>query len=160
MRGQLDPGHARPGTFIRAACCKPEGSHGDGGRGHRMRVPHGLNTGRRHRRVKTVCEFPRRNEINSAIAIYNSWGNAGSVAFVLAADAAILLLFLCLREFERAGREREKNIKVAVWLLTTMLTLMFASRVAPLMPPVVSMVAWAMSVATAAGGFWALFLSP
>ncbi|KAK3131606.1 hypothetical protein QOZ80_6AG0508710 [Eleusine coracana subsp. coracana] len=141
MRGQLDPGHARPGTFIRAACCKPEGSHGDGGRGHRMRVPHDTAQ-------------------NSAIAIYNSWGNAGSVAFVLAADAAILLLFLCLREFERAGREREKNIKVAVWLLTTMLTLMFASRVAPLMPPVVSMVAWAMSVATAAGGFWALFLSP
>ncbi|GJN29649.1 hypothetical protein PR202_gb17898 [Eleusine coracana subsp. coracana] len=97
---------------------------------------------------------------NSAIAIYNSWGNAGSVAFVLAADAAILLLFHCLREFERAGRERGKNIKVAAWLLTTMLTVMFASRVAPLMPPVVSMVVWAMSVATAAGGFWALFLSP
>ncbi|CAN6172490.1 unnamed protein product [Urochloa humidicola] len=39
---------------------------------------------------------------NSALAIYRSWGDAGSVAFVLAADAILVLLFLCLREFERA----------------------------------------------------------
>ncbi|CAN6208736.1 unnamed protein product [Urochloa humidicola] len=42
---------------------------------------------------------------NSALAIRNSWGDAGSVAFVLAADAALALLFLCLGEFER-GRAR------------------------------------------------------
>ncbi|CAD6340323.1 unnamed protein product [Miscanthus lutarioriparius] len=33
---------------------------------------------------------------NSALAIYNSCGDAGSVAFVLRADAALVLLFLCL----------------------------------------------------------------
>ncbi|GJN00928.1 hypothetical protein PR202_ga18155 [Eleusine coracana subsp. coracana] len=97
---------------------------------------------------------------NSALAVYNSWGDAGSVLFVLAADAALLLLFLCLREFERVGRERGRNIKVAVWMLTTLLTGMFASKVAPLMPPVVAALVWVMAVATAAGGFWAFFLSP
>ncbi|GJN29650.1 hypothetical protein PR202_gb17899 [Eleusine coracana subsp. coracana] len=97
---------------------------------------------------------------NSALAVYNSWDDASSVLFVLAADAALVLLFLCLGEFERAGRERGRNIKVPVWLLTTVLTVMFASRVAPLMPPVVSAVVWAMAVATPAGGFWAFFLSP
>ncbi|GJN29651.1 hypothetical protein PR202_gb17900 [Eleusine coracana subsp. coracana] len=96
---------------------------------------------------------------NSAIAIFQSWGDAGSVAYVLAADAAILLLFICLREIEREGRERERNIKVAVWVLTTLLSVMFASKIAPLMPPVVSVVIWAMSVATAAGGFWTFFLN-
>jgi len=40
---------------------------------------------------------------NSALAIWNSWGDAGSVAFVFVADAALLLLFLCLRRVERAG---------------------------------------------------------
>uniref|UniRef100_A0A0A8YAB8 Uncharacterized protein n=1 Tax=Arundo donax TaxID=35708 RepID=A0A0A8YAB8_ARUDO len=95
---------------------------------------------------------------NSALAINNSWGNEGSVAFVLAADAALVLLFLCLREFERApGRGR--NIKAAVWALSTLLTAMFASRVAPLMPPVVAVAVWVMAVATAAGGFWAFFLN-
>jgi hypothetical protein len=61
---------------------------------------------------------------NSALAVYNSGGDAGSVAFVLAADAALLLLFLCLREFERAGRVRHRIIKAAAWVLTTLLTVM------------------------------------
>ncbi|CAN6208715.1 unnamed protein product [Urochloa humidicola] len=44
---------------------------------------------------------------NSGLAVYNSWGDAASVAFVLVADSALALLFLCLRRFERArGRDR------------------------------------------------------
>ena len=62
--------------------------------------------------------------LNSALAIYNSWDDAGSVAFVLVAVAALLLLVLRLREFEMA----------TVWALTTLLTAMFAWRVAPIMP--------------------------
>lgn len=73
---------------------------------------------------------------NSALAIHSSWGDAGSVAFVLAADAALLvLLFACLRAFERRrGRPRSGRVKAAVWVLTTLLTAMFASRVALMMP--------------------------
>ncbi|WVZ82545.1 hypothetical protein U9M48_029799 [Paspalum notatum var. saurae] len=101
---------------------------------------------------------------NSALAFYNSWGDAASVAFVLLADAALLLLFLCLRQFERAAAGRgvirdTGKIKAAVWALTTLLTAMFASRVAPLMTPAVAALVWAMAVATAAAGFWAFFLS-
>lgn len=95
---------------------------------------------------------------SSALAIYSSWPDVGSVAFVLAADAALVLLFICLRQFERAGVTRRRNIKTAVWLLTTLLTGMFASKVSSLMPPVVAAVVWLMAVATAAGGFWAFFL--
>ncbi|CAD6337747.1 unnamed protein product [Miscanthus lutarioriparius] len=63
--------------------------------------------------------------LNSALAIYNSWDDAGSVAFVLVAVAAPLLLVLRLREFEMA----------TVWALTTtLLTAMFAWRVAPILP--------------------------
>ncbi|CAL5036734.1 unnamed protein product [Urochloa decumbens] len=98
---------------------------------------------------------------NSILAIYNAWGDAGSVAFVLVADAVLLLLFLCLGQFERAGggREGKGRIKGAVWALTTLLTAMFASRVAPLMPPVVEAAVWLMAAATIAGGFWAFFLN-
>ncbi|CAN6166627.1 unnamed protein product [Urochloa humidicola] len=97
---------------------------------------------------------------NSALTIRNSWGDAGSVAFVLTADAALALLFLCLAKFERAGGDGGRNLKAAVWTLATLLTTMFASRVAPLMPPVVGAVVCAMAVATAAAGFWAFFLIP
>jgi hypothetical protein len=78
------------------------------------------------------------------------------VAFVLEADAALLLLFLCLREFEWAGRGRDAKIKAGVWPLTTLLTMIFASRVAPLISPAVAAVVWLMPVAMAAGGFWVL----
>jgi hypothetical protein len=72
---------------------------------------------------------------NSALAIYNSWGDPSSVVFVLAADAALALLFLCLRELEQGGgRGRDAKIKVVVWALTTLLTVMFASSVAPTLP--------------------------
>jgi hypothetical protein len=93
---------------------------------------------------------------NSGLAIYNSWGDA------LLADAALVLLFLCLREFEQdGGRGREDaKIKAAVWALTTLLTAMFTSRVAPVMPPAVGAVVWVMAVAMTAGGFWAFFLNP
>ncbi|XP_066373006.1 uncharacterized protein [Miscanthus floridulus] len=98
---------------------------------------------------------------NSGLAIYNSWGEASSVLFVLAADAILVLLFLCLRELEleRAGRGRDVKTRAAVWTLTTLLSAMFASRVAPLMPPVVGAMVWPMAVATAGGGFWAFFLN-
>ncbi|RCV20184.1 hypothetical protein SETIT_4G035500v2 [Setaria italica] len=100
---------------------------------------------------------------NSVLAVYNSWGHPDSVAFVLGADAALALLFLCLCQFERdrggAGARGRRVIKAAVWALTTLLTLMFASRVAPLMPPVVAAAVWTMAVATATAGFWAFFLN-
>jgi len=95
---------------------------------------------------------------NSALAIYSSWGeDAASVTFVLVADAALALLFLCLGGGQaRRGRGRTK---AAVWALSTLLTAMFAARVAPLMPPPVGAMVWAAAVATAAGGFWAIFLN-
>ncbi|CAN6172507.1 unnamed protein product [Urochloa humidicola] len=97
---------------------------------------------------------------NSLLAIYNAWGDVGSVAFVLGADTLLVLLFLCLREFEReGGGVRGRRIKAAVWALTTLLTAMFASRVAPLMPTAVAALVLAMAVATAAAGFWAFFLA-
>lgn len=91
---------------------------------------------------------------NSLLAIYKSRGDPGSVAFVVVAYSGIALLFHLLRKYERAGRDDRRKIKVAVWLLTTLLTAMFASRVAPLMPPLVAVLVWLMSAATAAAGFW------
>ncbi|WVZ82531.1 hypothetical protein U9M48_029785 [Paspalum notatum var. saurae] len=94
---------------------------------------------------------------NSCLAIYSSWGDAGAVAFVLLAKTALVLLFLCLREFDRPGRGRDNKIKAAVWALTALLMAMFASKVASFMPPAVGAVVWAMAVAPAAAGFWAMF---
>ncbi|OEL36994.1 hypothetical protein BAE44_0001987 [Dichanthelium oligosanthes] len=97
--------------------------------------------------------------VNSAVAVYRSWGDTASVAFVAVAYAALLLLLHFLRRFERAPPADRGRIKAAVWALSTVLTALFASRVAPLMPPPIGVVVWAMAAATAVGGFWAFFVS-
>ncbi|CAL5045907.1 unnamed protein product [Urochloa decumbens] len=91
-------------------------------------------------------------KIGFAVLASNSRGDAASVAFVLAADAALVLLFLCLRKFELT-RGGGRNIKAAVWALTTLLTAMFAWKVASSpMPPAVAGVVWVMAVERARGG--------
>ena len=72
------------------------------------------------------------------------------------AYGAIALLFHLLRGFEEGGRGR--TTRAAVWALTTLLTAMFASRVALLMPPAVAALVWIMAAGIAVAGFWALFI--
>ncbi|OEL25967.1 hypothetical protein BAE44_0013014 [Dichanthelium oligosanthes] len=96
---------------------------------------------------------------NSALAVYRSWGDPASVGFVASAYAALLLLLHLLRRFERArpGDDDRGRAKAAVWALSTLLTAMFASRVAPVMPPMVGVAVWVMVVATAGAGLWSMF---
>ncbi|WVZ82561.1 hypothetical protein U9M48_029815 [Paspalum notatum var. saurae] len=91
---------------------------------------------------------------NSALAVYNSWGNAGAITFVLAADAVLLR-----KGGGKGQREDDEGGGVDAQSLTTLLTAMFASRMSPLMPTGVDAVVWIMAVAVAGGGFWALFLN-
>ncbi|KAF8732861.1 hypothetical protein HU200_015209 [Digitaria exilis] len=95
---------------------------------------------------------------NSAAAAYRSRGDPASLAFVAAAYAALLLLLHSLRRFERAPPGGRGRAKATVWVLTTLLTAMFAAKVAPLMPQTVAAAVWAAAAATAGGGFWVLFL--
>ena len=97
---------------------------------------------------------------NSGMAIYRSEGDPGSVAFVVVSYLDLVLLFLCLRLFEKAPRDspRREWLKVFVWGLTTLLTVMFSHKVAAIMPPLVAVVVWAMAFATIGGGFYAFFV--
>ncbi|WVZ77316.1 hypothetical protein U9M48_025197 [Paspalum notatum var. saurae] len=83
--------------------------------------------------------------------------DAGDVAFIVFLYTDLLLLFCCLRRYERAElrsalRERER-LKLAVWLLTSALTLLFSYKVAAVMPAAVTAIAWVMGLATVCGGF-------
>ncbi|KAL6861341.1 hypothetical protein ACP4OV_017041 [Aristida adscensionis] len=91
-------------------------------------------------------------------------GDVGSAAFVAASLAALLLLFRRLQAYERlpAGREddgRRARLRRHVWALCTLLTALFAWKVAGAMPswPAAAAV-WAMAAVTVAGGFVALFV--
>jgi hypothetical protein len=93
----------------------------------------------------------------SVLAVYRSRDDTRSVAFVAGAYASVALLFHFLRKFERGEGDRGRT-KLAVWLLTTLLTAMFASKVGPLMPLTVGFLVYLMAAGTVGAGFWALFL--
>ena len=91
-------------------------------------------------------------------------GDTASVAFVVAGYVTLLLLLACLRAYERAppgeagdGRRRGR-LRRAVWSLTTLLTVMFAWRVAAVMPSwPAALLVWALAAATTVGDFVSLF---
>ncbi|CAL5045850.1 unnamed protein product [Urochloa decumbens] len=101
--------------------------------------------------------------LSSAVAVYRAAGDAASVAFVAASYLTLLLLFACLRSYElappgEAAGGRRGRIRRAVWSLSSLLTVMFAWRVAAVMPywPAALLV-WALAAATTVGSFVALF---
>nr|CAB3449341.1 unnamed protein product [Digitaria exilis] len=97
---------------------------------------------------------------NSIMAILRSQGDAMAVAFVGFSYADLVALFVCLRMYERAraGSATREWLKVAVWILTTLLTFAFSCKVAAVMPAPVAVLVWLMAFATVAGGFVAFFI--
>ncbi|CAL4889140.1 unnamed protein product [Urochloa decumbens] len=99
--------------------------------------------------------------LNSGLAIDRSRGDAATVAFVCFAYADLVALFSCLRWYESAlaaGSAERTTLKVAVWSLTTALTLAFLYKVAAVMPLPVAVHLWLMAATTVAGGFYAFFI--
>jgi hypothetical protein len=73
---------------------------------------------------------------NSAMAIYRSDGDPAAIGFVAFSYVDLVLLFVCLRWYEREapGSATRGKLKVGVWILTTLLTMAFSYKVAAIMP--------------------------
>lgn len=97
---------------------------------------------------------------NSGMAVYRSEGDLAAISFVGFSYLDLVLLFFCLRWYERTPAEspRREHLKMAVWLLTTMLTAAFSYKVAAVMPFPLQVLVWAMAGVTILGGFYAFFL--
>jgi p-aminobenzoyl-glutamate transporter AbgT len=97
---------------------------------------------------------------NAALALYRSADDSWSLVFVMVSYFALVLLFWCLHLFERAAADaaRKLQLKIAVWSLSTLVTMMFAYRVAALMPWLLAIVVWIMAVTVPVGGFYAFFI--
>ncbi|XP_062188729.1 uncharacterized protein LOC133892005 [Phragmites australis] len=96
---------------------------------------------------------------NCGMAIYRSRDDPSSVAFVVIAYLALIILFRCLHLFERNPGRRGRGLKAAVWGLSTLLTLMFSYKVAAIMPLWAQLLVWAMGIFTIVAGFYAFFVA-
>ncbi|CAL5050873.1 unnamed protein product [Urochloa decumbens] len=87
-------------------------------------------------------------------------GDVCSVAFVVVSYGALILLLRSLRAYElappEAAAERER-LRLRVWALCTLLTGLFAWKVAGVVPLPLAVGVWAVAAATSAGGFLLLF---
>ncbi|KAJ3701396.1 hypothetical protein LUZ61_005101 [Rhynchospora tenuis] len=99
---------------------------------------------------------------NAVLSIYRSRGNPWDLAFVISCFAELILLFWCLKKFENHGAdvplERKHQLKVVVWVLTTLLTVTFAWKVSLIMPLCLTLVIWGMSASVIIAGFYAFFI--
>ncbi|CAO1943856.1 unnamed protein product [Urochloa humidicola] len=97
---------------------------------------------------------------NSVMAICRSQGDLQDVALLGFSYVDLVLLFVWLRWYERppADSWTRKGLKVAVWSLTTLLTIAFGYRVATVMPLPMAVFIWLMAVATLCGGFYAFLV--
>ncbi|CAN6246667.1 unnamed protein product [Urochloa humidicola] len=97
---------------------------------------------------------------NCTMAIIRSQGEMMVVVFVSFSYADLVMLFVCLRMYERApaGSTKREWLKIGVWTLTTLLTFAFSYKVAAVMPPLVAVLVWIMAFTTVAGGFVAFFI--
>uniref|UniRef100_A0A0A9BRQ8 Uncharacterized protein n=1 Tax=Arundo donax TaxID=35708 RepID=A0A0A9BRQ8_ARUDO len=98
--------------------------------------------------------------LNCCAAVYNSRHDPWSLAFVAASFTDLVVLFHLIHRFETAplGSPARERIKATVWLLSSILTVMFSYKVAALMPLAAAIVVWTMGVSTVLAGFYMFFL--
>ncbi|KAG6531571.1 uncharacterized protein LOC122044428 [Zingiber officinale] len=95
---------------------------------------------------------------NTAIAVRRSIDDPGALAFTIASYVDLLCLFWCLRRFEGANERDKGLLKVAVWLLASLLTGMFSYKAAAVEPWPVAAILWGVNCVTTMGGFYVVFI--
>ncbi|KAF8697622.1 hypothetical protein HU200_035810 [Digitaria exilis] len=97
--------------------------------------------------------------VTSATAIYRAAiaRDVASAAFVAASYGALLTLLRSLRAYELAPAAERGRFRLRVWALCTLLTGLFACKVAGVVPLLVAVGVWVVAAATSAGGFVLMF---
>ena len=96
--------------------------------------------------------------VNSIATIIKNIHEPSTVAFVAFANLDVVLLYVCLSRFDAANPKGKESLKAAVWLLATILTVLFCHRVAGIMPPAVAGIVWGLGAVSISASFYALFV--
>lgn len=96
--------------------------------------------------------------INSIVTISRSIHEPSTVAFVVFCNLDILVLHLCMSQFENASAKWKGVLKASIWILATLLTLAVCHRVTGIMPPVIAGIIWGLAAVNISGSFYALFV--
>lgn len=94
--------------------------------------------------------------------VWRARDDPGDLAFVGGAGALLAALLACLRRAERltpaSPPEERRRVQAAVWLISTVLSCVFAYRVAAVMPMALAVLVWCMTALVVLVGFCLLVL--
>nr|CAB3449177.1 unnamed protein product [Digitaria exilis] len=90
---------------------------------------------------------------NSAMAAYKFSDDMGAISFVVFSYLDIVLLFYSQTEVadDPPNAFLRRNLRVSVWMLTTLLTIMFCYKIALFMPLPMAAIVWCMAAASLLG---------
>ncbi|XP_074584513.1 uncharacterized protein LOC141840423 isoform X2 [Curcuma longa] len=99
----------------------------------------------------------------TAETAYRSRHQPSALAFTLFSYADLVLLFHCLKLFERLGPDatprKKEGLKALVWLLATAQILAFTWRVAAEIPLPIAVAVWLVAGFITISGFYSMFFS-
>lgn len=97
----------------------------------------------------------------TAESAYRSRHQPSALAFALFSYADLVLLYHCLKVFERLGPDatprKKQGLKALIWLLATAQSLAFTWRVAAAIPLPIAVAVWLVAGSIAISGFYLLF---
>ncbi|CAL5096780.1 unnamed protein product [Urochloa decumbens] len=89
-------------------------------------------------------------------------GDPWELASVAGPCALLAAIFVCLHRAERLAPDappgERRRLQVAVWVLSTAISCVFAYRVAVVMPPALAVLVWSMTASVVVAGFYMLVL--
>ncbi|KAK1257029.1 hypothetical protein QJS04_geneDACA020569 [Acorus gramineus] len=98
---------------------------------------------------------------NSAVALYRNWNNLSSLNFIVTAYGSFMSLMWCINALEKVPKEdsqKKWRYRVAIWVLASILNLTFSFRISVVMPLIMSVSVWTLSVLSIIGTFYVFFV--
>lgn len=102
---------------------------------------------------------------SSYTAIRESHGDPGTIFFVSASLSILGILYLAMKEFEKAVANknpvRRDRLKFSIWTLAVLLNGLFSYRVTSVLrAPLMTVIVWSVALITSLVGCYLLFLLP
>ncbi|CAA7408813.1 unnamed protein product [Spirodela intermedia] len=94
----------------------------------------------------------------SVVATYRARSDPWTAAFVVSAYAILMLFFWCVGSYEEAPPERKGRLKIVIWVLATILIILFPFKLSSTMPFAFATVIWSLGGITIAIIFYLFFI--
>ncbi|XXG42469.1 hypothetical protein AAC387_Pa01g2741 [Persea americana] len=98
--------------------------------------------------------------VTSVFSVIRARHDVPTLAFIISMYVFLMLLFYCLHLHDTLpeNSHQKERLRVPIWLLATILNVLFAYRVSTMLPLSLDCLVWAMAGSTSVLGFYVFFI--